>query len=157
MTEKNEDELALKLLADAINIKRDELINLEASYAKLGGIFDVDEDAAPAGQQKLLPAPKSKAKKAKKKKAKRAVGEPDEFGVTLAGQFVKLRERQAAVVELLIAANGKPVSKAEIIHAWGGPVNFFATFISINNQIAATGLQAVLSPVRGEGYQLQKI
>lgn len=69
MTGTEEDALALTILADVINQKQDELINLQASYAKLGGIFDGDEDEAPKPRQKLLTGPKPKKKKAKRKTA----------------------------------------------------------------------------------------
>ena len=133
----------IDLLADEINRREADLVVLRQAFEILGGTYE--EDAA-------TEKPKRKYK-SKKKKA--ASAKPDEFGVTLDGQFVKLRERQAAVVELLLSANGAPASKRAIAIAWGSPVNFQATFNSINKQLAAVGQVAAV--VRGQGYQLQKI
>lgn len=139
------NEKLIDALADEINLREGQLVVLRQAFEIAGGVYEEEPAAEPAKKQR----------KSKKKIKVAAAGEPDEFGVTIGGQFVKLRERQAAVVELLIAADGKPVSKAAINEAWGSPLNFPPTFKSINKKLASVGRMAVVAP--GQGYQLQKI
>lgn len=79
--------------------------------------------AAPTRRRK--PSPRSSCSPPPKKKQRRqrngqAAGEDgDAFGVTLAGQFVKLSEKQALYIEALQAAKGEPVSWAALQEASG--------------------------------------
>lgn len=69
------DEIALKIISDEINRRQAELINLEAFYRRMGGIFDGDETEPPA-KQKLLTDPKVKKPRRKKSKRKSEAAPP---------------------------------------------------------------------------------
>lgn len=153
MTGIEEDELALKILADLINQKEDELINLQASYAKLGGIFDGDEDVKPA-KQKLLTGPKPKKKKSKRKSAPPPVERGARGTFTLNGHSIEMTQRQANLLDLMNRAAGRLLSKPEIITIWGTAPSWSTLFNDLNIKLKQASVQIV--NVRGQGYRLEK-
>ena len=148
MDQKNE--VTVDFLADEINRREGELVVLRQAFELLGGTYDEDEAEEKPKRKQI----RKKNKAAQEKEQSRAA-EPDEFGVTINGTFIELRERQAAVVELMLAAENKLLSKDAITECWGSPMNYAATFKSINGKLAAVGMSIVL--VKGKGFQLQKI
>lgn len=155
------DEIALKILSDEINRRQAELINLEASYRRMGGVFDGDDDA-PAPKPKLLTGPKSKPakKKGQWRNSLEVKRERDARKVKatfrLNGQEIEMNARNRDVLEILKAAAGVPVRKSDLLSCFAGPTpNWNQTQNKINDAIAIAGVQIV--NVHGQGWKLEKI
>ena len=134
-------DVAASVLAEEINRREAELGSLRAAYERLGGTYEED-DAAEA--PKLLAGPRQAAR------------ESDDFGVTLNSVFVKLSERQAQVVEMLMAANGAVVDIDDFAGLYGGVKGrWYAECGQINAKLAAAN--AAIVNQRGLGYRLEKI
>ena len=154
MTDK--DELARKILADEINRRQDELIQLEASFRRMGGSFDGEEEP-PAPKQKLLTGPKSKSpkKSGKRKAAPPPVARGAKASFTLNGKSIEMSERQANLLDLMNRAPGRLLSKPEMITIWGCAPSWSVLFNELNLKLKAAEVQIV--NVRGEGYKLEKL
>jgi DNA-binding response OmpR family regulator len=135
---------AVALLAKAINRREAELEDMRASYVKLGGVFEEDEEAeeeaeaAPA-QPKRLAAPRGKHE------------------IAINGVTVGLTAPQHSLVELLRAATGQSLARADALSIIGGDKTNFSTKIKqINAKLAAAKVH-IVKTADGKGYRLEKL
>lgn len=155
---KDKDEIALALMSADINRRQDELINLEATFKRLGGSFDGDQDEPPA-KLKLLTGPKQKKPRKKKSKRKAApppVGLGGTASFTINGKSIRMKQFQHGLVELMLAGSGRVFSNADIAETIGRPVaNPTSFFKQINKRLAPAQVHVINVP--RQGWKLEKL
>ena len=153
MIDKNK--LAREILGAEIERRQDELIELEATWERLGGTFD-----PPQPEMKLLTGPKQKKLKKKKSKRKSKTAPPVSRGpkasITVNGKSIEMKKSHCNIVEIMLAGAGHVFSNADVATAAGKQiVNPTSLFNTINKRLEPAGVHIINVP--RQGWKLEKI